>query len=108
MQTAFELSEAVGSPVFVRLTMVVALGHTAIVTDEPLAPREIEPILEKDVARYTKAGSAICRQQHRDLIERLERASEWVHEKGLNRLELTGKPGGLGIVASGAHQPEGY
>jgi len=102
VQTAFELSEAVGSPVFVRLTTAVALGHTAIVTDEPLAPREIEPILEKDVARYTKAGSAICRQQHRNLIERLERAGEWVHEKGLNRLDLADKPGGLGIIASGA------
>jgi len=101
-QTAFELSEAVGSPVFVRLTTAVALSHTTIETDEPLAPREIEPILEKDITRYTKAGSAICRQQHRDLIERLERAGEWVHEKGLNRLELAGEPGGLGIIASGA------
>ena len=101
-QTAFELSEAVGSPVFVRLTTGVALSHAVIETDEPVPPREIEPILERDIARYTKAGSAICQQQHRDLIERLQRASEWVHEKGLNQLELAGEAGGLGIIASGA------
>jgi indolepyruvate ferredoxin oxidoreductase alpha subunit len=102
VQTAFALSEDVGSPVFVRLTTAVALGHTVVKTDEPVPPREIQPILEKDIARYTKAGSAICQQQHRDLIERLEKAAAWVHEKGLNRLELASKPGGLGIIASGA------
>jgi indolepyruvate ferredoxin oxidoreductase alpha subunit len=102
VQTAFELSEAVGSPVFVRLTTAVALNHTVIEMDEPLAPREIEPILEKDIARYTKAGSAICRQQHAELIERLDQAREWIQEKGLNRLELSDEPGGLGIVTAGA------
>ena len=102
VQTAFELSEAVCSPVFVRLTTAVALSHTVADVDEPAPPRKIEPILEKDIARYTKAGSAICQQQHRDLIERLERAGDWVREKGLNRLEFVGESGGLGIVCSGA------
>jgi indolepyruvate ferredoxin oxidoreductase alpha subunit len=102
VQSAFELSESIGGPVFVRLTTGVALAHTVIETEEPLAPREIEPILERDIARYTKAGSKICQQQHRDLIERLGRASAWIHEKGLNRLEIAGDPGGLGIIASGA------
>ena len=102
VQTAFELSETIGSPVFVRLTTAVALAHTVIETDEPLAPREIEPILERDIARYTKAGSKICLDQHRALIERLEAAETWIHKMGLNRLELSVKPGGLGVVACGA------
>ena len=102
VRTAFELSEAVGSPVFLRLTTAVSLGHAVINVGEPIPPREIEPILEKDVARYTKAGAAICQQQHRDLIERLERAGAWVHDRKLNALELAGEPGGLGIVAAGA------
>jgi len=102
VQTAFELSEAVGAPVFVRLTTAVALAHAVIETDEPVPPRDVEPILERDIARYTKAGSAICQQQHRDLIERLGRASTWIRRKGLDRLELADEPGGLGIVACGA------
>jgi len=102
VRTAFELSEAVGSPVFLRLTTAVSLSHAVVEVDEPIPPREIEPILEKDVARYTKAGAAICQQQHRDLLERLERAGAWVYERKLNQLELAGEPGGLGIVASGA------
>ena len=101
-QVAFELSEAVGSPVFVRLTTAIALSHTVIETDEPVPPREIDPILEKDITRYTKAGSKICLDQHRDLIERLERAGRWIHERRLNRIDLSGEPGGLGIIASGA------
>jgi len=102
VQTAFALSEAVGTPVFLRLTTAVALSHSVVETDDPVPLREIEPILDKDIARYTKAGSTVCRQQHRDLIARLERAGEWVHKKELNRLELAGEPGGLGIVACGA------
>ena len=102
VQTAFELSEAVGSPVFLRLTTAVSLGHAVVEVEEPIPPREIEPILEKDIARYTKAGAAICQQQHRDLIERLERAGAWVRDRKLNVLQLAGEPGGLGIVASGA------
>jgi len=102
VRTAFELSEAVGSPVFLRLTTAVSLGHVVVEVGEPIPPREIELILEKDIARYTKAGAAICQQQHRDLIERLERAGAWVHNRKLNVLELAGEPGGLGIVAAGA------
>jgi len=100
-QTAFELSESVGSPVFVRLTTAVALSHTVVDADEPISPRDIDPILEKDITRYTKAGSAICLGQHRNLIERFERASGWIHEQRLNRIDLEGDPGGLGIFASG-------
>jgi len=102
VQTAFDLSEDIGTPVFVRLTTAIALGHAAVDAEAPSTPREVQPILEKDITRYTKAGSAICQQQHRDLIERLDRAGAWIRERGLNRLELAGEPGGLGIVASGA------
>ncbi len=100
--TAFELSEAVGSPILIRLTTSIALSHAGVEIEQPVPPREIKPILEKDITRYTKAGSAICRQQHQSLIDRLEQASEWVHQRGLNRLELAGEPGGLGVIAAGA------
>jgi indolepyruvate ferredoxin oxidoreductase alpha subunit len=104
-QVAFELSEAVGTPVFLRLTTAVALSQAAIEVDEPAVPAARDVILEKDIARYTKAGSAICRRQHADLIERLDRTSEWIQEKGLNRLEFSDEPGGLGIIAVGGVTP---
>jgi len=98
---AFELSENVGSPVFVRLTTAVALGHTLVETDDAVPPREIEPILERDITRYTKAGSKICLDQHQALIDRLTQAGDIVHEMGLNQLELAPQPGGIGIIALG-------
>ena len=105
IQRAFELSEAVGTPVFLRLTTTVALSQAAIEVDEPAVPAAREVILEKDIGRYTKAGSAICQQQHAKLIERLERASEWIHERGLNRLTLSKSTNELGIVSCGAVAP---
>jgi len=101
-QQAFELSEAVGSPVFLRLTTAIALSHAAIEVEEPVPPADAGVLLEKDIAKYTKAGSKICLDQHRDLIERLDEAAEWIHKRGLNRLDLSDEPGGLGIVCSGA------
>lgn len=101
-QSAFELAEAVGTPVFLRLTTATALSHVALDVDAPRPPEERTAILEKDIHRYTKAGSIICREQHAELIERLERAEDWIHEHGLNRLALAPSPGGLGIVACGA------
>ena len=97
---AFELSERIGSVVMIRLTTEVALGSEPVKIDEPAPPPGGEPILEREVTRFTKAGSAICQKQHRLLIERLAAAEEAIAELGLNRLEL-GDEGGLGIVAVG-------
>ena len=101
-QTGFELSERTGAPVFVRLTTAVALGHALVETEDPVPPKTIEPILEKDITRYTKAGSKICLDQHKALIDRLNHASQVVHEMGLNRVELSKEPGGVGIVLVGS------
>lgn len=99
--TAFELSEKTGSPVFVRLTTAIALGHALVETEDPIPPKEIEPILERDITRYTKAGSKICLDQHQALIDRLSHVGRVVHEMGLNRVELSNEPGGLGIISIG-------
>jgi len=102
IQTAFELSEAAGTPVFVRLTTAVALSRTVTEIHEPISPKAIDVILEKNIARYTKAGSKICKEQHAALIERLKLAGRWITERGLNRLTLSEQPGGLGVVSVGA------
>ena len=101
MPLAFELSERCGSPVFVRSVTSIANSHAPVDVGEPVPPEEREPILEWDITKYTKAGSAIAQAQHRQVIERLGRAGEIVRQMGLNELQMAEHPGGLGIVAAG-------
>ncbi|MCL1906045.1 MAG: hypothetical protein FWG06_03445, partial [Clostridiales bacterium] len=97
---AFELSEAIGGPVMLRSVTNVAQSHAIV--DIPEAPPVTERpvLLEKDIAKYTKAGAVICMNQHRDLIKRLEAAEDKLSADGLHQLALGGK-GGLGIVSVG-------
>jgi len=108
---AFELSEACGSPVFIRLVTANADSFAPVeLLDEPPVWPTREPSLVRDIMRYTKAGAAICLAQHRDLIERLEKAGDWIAEAGLNELKL-GERGGIGVVAAGitsAYLAEGF
>ncbi len=98
---AFDLSEQCGSPVFVRSVTSIANSHAPVHIEDPVAPEQREPILERDIAKYTKAGSAIAQAQHRQAIARLASAGTIVRERGLNQLELGERPGGLGVIASG-------
>jgi indolepyruvate ferredoxin oxidoreductase alpha subunit len=101
VQEAFDLSERVGTPVFVRLVTALSNSHAAVAIEEPRPPEDRQPILERDITKYTKAGSAICMNQHRNLIARLEKAAAIIDAGGLNRLHMGEPAGGLGIVASG-------
>ncbi len=98
---AFELSEAVGTPVFLRLVTALANSQAPVQVDEPAPPTEWEPVLERDIAKYTKAGATICMDQHRDLIDRLARAAVLLDKMGLNTVRLSAERGGLGIIAVG-------
>jgi indolepyruvate ferredoxin oxidoreductase alpha subunit len=102
---AFDLSEATGTPVFIRLVTANAGSRAVIEIDDDPRPDGVpparEPVLLREINRFTKAGAAICMAQHRDLIARLERAERWIAERGLNALQLAAQPGGLGIVAAG-------
>lgn len=98
---AFELSEECGSPVFVRSVTAIANSHAPVDVEEPKAPEQREPILERDITKYTKAGSAIAQGQHRQVIDRLSKAGEIVRGMELNRVELAEGQGGIGIIASG-------
>ncbi len=101
IQTAFDLSEEIGSPVFLRLVTAVANSKT-IVDICPVTPPQIKPpVLIKDIQKYTKAGSAICLAQHHDLLTRLEETRRITVERELNPFYLSAKPGGIGIIASG-------
>ncbi len=110
IQQAFEISEKAGTPVFIRLVTAIANSKTVLDVDEIGSPLERQPVLIRDINRFTKAGAAICMAQHRDLISRLERSGELVREMHINQLDLAPEPGHLGIIATGvssAYIPEG-
>jgi indolepyruvate ferredoxin oxidoreductase alpha subunit len=102
---AFGLSERCGSPVFVRTVTSIANSYAPVDVQDPVPPEEREPILERDITKYTKAGSAIAQAQHRQVIARLATAGELTREMGLNRLQLAEQAGGVGVIASGATVP---
>lgn len=99
-QVAFDLSEAIEGPVFLRLVTNNSQSHAVINIEERVLPEESKPLPEKDTAKFTKAGAVICMKQHQDLIDRLEKAEKFISEKGLNRLSL-GEKGGIGLISVG-------
>ncbi|MGI6686582.1 MAG: thiamine pyrophosphate-dependent enzyme [Bacillota bacterium] len=98
---AFELSEAIKSPVFVRSVTNVAQSHGVVDIEERVRPDGPKPLFEKNISKYTKAGAAICMAQHRELIKSLAQAGKIIEEKGLNKLNLAPEKGGLGIISVG-------
>ena len=71
---AFELSENTELPVIIRLVTSVAHAVEMVEADYTYNPLKRTPFFEKDITRFTKAGSAICVGQHEALLERLKRA----------------------------------
>lgn len=98
---AFELSEEIQSPVFVRSVTNVAQSHGVVDVEERILPSGPKPLPERNISKYTKAGAAICMIQHRELIESLAKAGRIIEEKGWNKLNLQGEKGGLGIISVG-------
>jgi len=107
VQTAFEVSERTSTPVFIRLVTSTASSFAPVqVRDDycvgyNAGPLDRQPVLTRDISKFTKAGSAICIAQHRDLIARLDKAGQIMDEMRLNQLQLAPKAGGVGIVVCG-------
>lgn len=98
---AFELSEAIQSPVFVRSVTNVAQSHGIVDVEDRVLPEGPKPLPEKNISKYTKAGAAICMAQHRGLIQSLAKAAQTIEEKGLNKLSLAPEKGGIGMISVG-------
>jgi indolepyruvate ferredoxin oxidoreductase alpha subunit len=108
---AFELSEKIKGPVFIRSVTAIADSLAEVEVEEPGLVSQAAPLLIKDIQKYTKAGPAITMTQHRDLINRLELSARVIEEAGLNQLTLSKQAGVLGIIASGvaaAYLEEGF
>ncbi|MEG1501320.1 MAG: thiamine pyrophosphate-dependent enzyme, partial [Clostridiales bacterium] len=96
---AFELSEAIGSPVFVRSVTNVSQSHAMIDIEDRKIP-DTKLFLEKNINKYTKAGAIIATNQHIRLLAALDKAEELISAKGLHKLNLKEKDG-LGVITVG-------
>ena len=98
---AFELSEKIGGPVFLRLVTNNSQSHGMIEMEERVPPKDAAPMPPYDPAKYTKAGAVICMEQHQALLDRLDAAERLIDGAGLNKLKASAEKGGLGIVSVG-------
>lgn len=73
---AFQVSEQTGAPVFILSTTAVADAITAIRVGQIEESRRPTAKFQRNPAKFTKATSQWCREQHHDTIKRLERAGE--------------------------------
>jgi len=97
---AFELSEEIQGPVFIRLVTNNSQSHADIEIEERIMPQSEKPMPVRDTAKFTKAGAAICMKQHTDLIDRLAKAEKIIAEKDLNKITIK-KKGGIGVISVG-------
>jgi len=108
---AFELSEKIKGPVFIRSVTAIADAFAEVEVEQPAPVSQLAPLLIRDIQKYTKAGSVIATNQHRDLINRLQKAEQIIDQEAINPIKLSEKTGGLGIIASGvtaAYLEEGF
>lgn len=98
---AFELSEQIKYPVFVRSVTNVAQSHGPVEIEERVMPNLDVPVVKKDINKYAKAGAVMCMNQHRDLIAGLMKAADFIEAKGINKLTLVGEKGGIGMITAG-------
>ncbi len=98
---AFDLSEKILAPVFVRSVTNVAQSHGAVEIEERTMPDPSIPVVKKNIEKYAKAGAVMCMAQHQDCINAMIKGGEIIQKDGLHQLTLAGKKGGLGIIAAG-------
>jgi indolepyruvate ferredoxin oxidoreductase alpha subunit len=97
---AFDLSEKIQEPVFIRSVTTVAQSHAQVDVEERMMPDPSVPVVKKDINKYAKAGAAMCMAQHQDCIDNLAKGAAIIESDGLNKLTL-GRKGGIGVIAVG-------
>ncbi|MBA7650855.1 hypothetical protein ES703_58668 [subsurface metagenome] len=98
----FELSEKTELPVILRLVTSVAHAREEVQAEFKYKPLDRTPRFEQDIFRFTKAGSAICIDQHKSLLTRLKQAERIVQENRVNQLHVRSGKEGSGLFAVGA------
>lgn len=97
---AFKVAKEIGGPVFLRSVTSLSQSHGPVEIEPRVLPETGHPLLEHNMAKYTKAGAKICMDQHQALLDRLEKAKAPIAAAGINTLSLK-KAGGFGVIALG-------
>ena len=107
VKLAFEISEKIGGPIFLRSTTDISHVASDVEIGKKAKLEKREARLERDIAKYTKAGAAWCMAQHRDALSRLAEASKisdvYVTESGIKVNETHLEDGSKqGVIYAGA------
>ncbi len=104
---SFELSEKTELPVILRLVTSVSHAQEMVEGDYSYNRLDREASFERDIFKYTKAGSAICVGQHETLLLRLKQAERIVADRRINRLNCRNcsDSTGFSVVSSGSLIP---
>jgi indolepyruvate ferredoxin oxidoreductase alpha subunit len=97
---AFNLSEKHRIPVIVRSTSRIAHGKAPVKYSHVQAADD-KPSLVRNISRYTRASPAWVKQQHRDLLEKVENMVPDSEASQLNALKLV-DGAEAGVIGSGA------
>lgn len=107
VKLAFEISEKIGGPIFLRSTTDISHVASDVEIGKKLKLEKREAHFERDITKYTKAGAAWCMAQHQDALSRLEEASKicdsCITESGIKVNETHFEDGSKqGIIYAGA------
>jgi len=87
VKVAFDISEKIGGPIFLRSTTDISHVASDVEIGKKLKLEKREAHFERDIAKYTKAGAAWCIAQHQDALNRLAEASKisdsYITESGI-------------------------
>lgn len=76
MKLAFEISEKIGGPIFLRSTTDISHVASDVEIGKKLKLEKREAHFERNITKYTKASAAWCMAQHQDALSRLAKASK--------------------------------
>jgi len=107
VKLAFEISEKIEGPIFLRSTTDISHVASDVEIGKKLKLEKREAHFERNIAKYTKAGAAWCMAQHQDALSRLAEASKicdsYITEFGIKvnetHLEQDSK---YGVIYAGA------
>lgn len=107
VKLAFEISEKIGGPIFLRSTTDISHVASDVETGKKLKLEKREAHFERDIAKYTKAGATWCMAQHQDALNRLVEAAKicdsYVTESGIKVNETHFEDGSKqGVIYAGA------
>lgn len=107
VKLAFEISEKIGGPIFLRSTTDISHVASDVEIGKKLKLKKREAHFERDITKYTKAGAAWCMAQHQDALSRLAKASKisdsYITESGIKVNETHfGDDNKYGVIYVGA------